>query len=284
MIFFYLLVVISCFKTAALLPVCGGLPPEGISPLFTFGHSILKPRTFALAEEYYFIKQKPFSASAALTSLYWGITKHITALATLTVFSQTPSQGAQALPGRKTGLGDLYAQVNYLLYDELAEDHPYRYRIITTGGIYFPTSTVAERTFFTYNVPRFFFGITQDAMTRDWFLYTDLGTIIMTKKHQTKFGDFFLYNTGAGRIVCFDDKTYFTLFLELSNYYWRPTRFMGIQDLSTGGNILLLGPTVRFEHKSLLLQAGVQFQVSKMLRNKYDSVPYVIAFFAAYNF
>lgn len=280
--FIYSFIIISFVQHSALLSTCNELPPEGISPLFTFGHSILDPHTVALAQEFYFIKQKPHSACVALTSLYWGITKRITTITSLTVFSQTPSLGPITLPGTKRGLGDFYMQANYLLYKDKAEDH--RYRIIATNGIYFPTSTVTERTFFTYNVPRFFFGITQDAMTHDWFLYSDFGTIITTKKHKRKFGNIVLFNTGGGKIVCFEHERYFTLFLELSDFYFRPDRVQGVQDLTTGGNILLLGPTVRFETKHLLFQGGVQFQASKFLRNKYDAVPYVIAFFASYSF
>lgn len=169
MIFLYLGAFI---QPLLLLANCKILPPEGaISPLFTFGHSILKSKSIAVAQEYYFIKQKPFPASVALTSAYWGATENITAIGTLMVYSQTPSLGATEIPVVKTGLGDFYAQANYLMYKNKTDD--YRYRIIGVTGIYFPTSTVTERTYFTYNIPRFFFGVTYDAMSRDWFFYTD---------------------------------------------------------------------------------------------------------------
>lgn len=231
------LAIVGFFIHSSLIQTkCDHLPPQAISPLFTFGHSILKKNISALSQQLFYTKQKPYSQTVSLSQAYYGITNNLTGLATITLLSKAPT--ATDPKGDKTGLADLYFQLNYLAYAE--HTSKYRYRIITVGGLYLPTFTVAARTFFSFNVPRFFFGITQDAMTYEWYFYSDFGTIITTKKNQRKFGNILWFNVGGGRIFCLPHKSYLTLIAALTDFYFTPDRFRGQLDLTTGDNRLFM--------------------------------------------
>ncbi len=259
---------------------CTHLAPEGIGPLFSFGHTILPKYEFGIGEEFFFINQKPHSGTFVGTLAYYGITEKLTGILTIPVYSQTSTK----FPGPKTGLADIFLDFDYLLYKNETNNH--RYRIIGIAGIHFPTSTVAIRTFYSFNRTNFFLGIVQDAMSIDgWYIYTDFGSIINTKKNHIKFGNLLLFDIGVGHIFCFKSNHYFTCFLEMSDFFSLPDRVNGSLDLTTGSNLLLAGPTLRLETKSFLIQGGIQYIVSRFVREETaEDIKYFIGGLIAYTF
>ncbi len=255
---------------------CDQLPPEGISPFFSFDYSVLPKKAFVLAEEILFIKQKPHSAFIAYTEAYYGLTNEITLLAILPIVSQKPE-----VPGKKTGLGDLNIQANYKFYKNETDD--YRYRIIGSSGIQFPTTTVTENIFFNFPTTSFFLGITQDAMIRSLYCYSNFGALINLKHHQIQFGTILSFDIGGGAIFCKGDNI-FTILVECSDYYSRPDKINGIPDLTTGENFLLVGPSFRFFRKNFLIQGGIQYVVSHHARVNKDNINYIAGIFGAYKF
>lgn len=272
--------IIGLFSFFWLKPECG-LPPSGIGPLFSIGHSILAKKMFAFSQAAAFSKEKPHSAFLTVSECYYGLTNKLTLIGTVPIVSQKPL----LKKGPTTGLGDIHLHANYRIFANKTDE--YRYRILGAAGIKLPTSTVAARTFYSLNTTSFFLGVMQDAMTPHWYLYSDFATILPTKRHNIKFGNFLIFNIGIGRIFCWNpskEETYITLFTELTNIYERPTKINEIPNLKTGGNILFCGPTLRFQHKDFLMQAGVQFNTSQFSRNEDETVSYIAAMFVAYAF
>lgn len=268
----------SCFTyQISMYAACNFLPEEGVSPLFSFEYAVLKKNSFYIAEELFFVEQKPHSSWILFTQAYYGIINNITLVAIVPIFSQKPDQNH----GKKTGLGDLLVQANYRIYDNQSDD--YRYRIITTAGIQFPTATVTEKTVLTFNTTSFFLAITQDAATRDWYFYSNFAALINIKRDNLKFGDTLNFNIGIGKIFCVKGIV-FTILAELSDFYSRPNRLNKIPDLSTGENFLFLGPSLRVRYKAFLFQAGIQSVVSHHARFSNNTIKYQTGVFVGYSF
>lgn len=257
---------------------CMGLPPHGISPLFSFGHAILSKNQWAVSEEVLFFKSKPNSYWLSLLQLFYGLNDVCTIIGNIPVVSQKSTTKQ-----KNTGLGDCYLNLYSRLFNNSSEK--YDYRIIGVTGLRFPSTTGAfGETIFTLNTTSFFFGITQDALTRDWYLFTDFGALLFLKKGCRHYGHLINFNTGAGRSFCFNEN-YLTVFIELSDFYSRPDKINKQQLLTTGGNILFIGPTLRYTHKNgFLAQAGIQFNAGEHLRNRLSSTQYIVGGFIAYSF
>ena len=257
---------------------CNQLPPHGISPLFTFGHSILNKKQIAVSEEVLFAKTEPYPTVLSLFQLFYGITDSVT------IYANIPAIGQKSVTSNKSNaLGDCYCNVNAQLYKDKTDT--YSYRIIGIGGVRFPTSTgLFGETIYTYNTTSFFLGLTYDALTFDWLLYSDFGALLFTKRGPIQFGHLINVNSGAGRSFCINEN-YLSFFLELSNFYFLPNRINSITDLTTGGNILLIGPTIRFAHKNgFLIQSGIQINIGESLRSRLDTIKYIAGGFIAYTF
>ncbi len=268
------------FFSYSLSSLCDHLPPEGIGPLFSFGHTILPKYEFGVGQEVFYLKQKPHSGTFTGTLAYYGITDNFTGILTIPIYSQTSTE----FPGPKTGLADIFLNFDYMLYKN--ETKNYRYRIIGMAGIRFPTSTVAARTFFSFNRTNFFLGIVHDAMSIDgWYVYSDFGSILTNKKNHIKFGNLLLFNIGVGHIFCFKDDYFVIFFIEMSNFYSWPDILNNIPDLTTGSNLLLIGPTLRLENKSFLIQGGIQCTASRFTRiETADNIKYFAGCLIAYIF
>jgi len=263
---------------ASAYPNCDQLPPHGIGPLFTFGHTILPKKHWALSEEILYAKTKPYPTILSLSQFFYGINDSLTISGNIPVVHQKSLTNTRA-----GGLGDCYCNLNMRLLNNKTETHDYR--IIGVAGVRIPTTTgVFGESIYTYNTTSFFLGANCDALTRDWYLYYDFGTLFFTKRSCRQFGHLINFNAGIGRSLCFNGN-YLSLFIELSDYYSKPDRINNVPLLNTGGNILLIGPTLRYAHKSgFLAQAGIQLNVSEHLRNRLDTIGYVAGGYIAYTY
>src|SRR5581483_6530777 len=171
----------SALQYLQLYSRCTQLPHFGITPLFSFGHSILPKQEFAIAQASVFVKQKPHNQFLNFTNFYYGITDNATFIFSLPIISQCPLTS-----GKKTGLGNLDIHLNYVLFKDRTEDH--RYRIIASGGIGPPTSTGKKITLYSLHTTTYFLGIVCDALTMQWYSYADFAALITTERDTQKIG------------------------------------------------------------------------------------------------
>jgi hypothetical protein len=279
LVFFrYIFIYIITILAHALSAQNTELPPHGISPLFTFGHTILTKKQFAFSQEVLYGKTKPFPTLLSLTQFFYGITDILTISGNIPAIHEKTYSNV-----KESGLGDCYINFHTLIYDNKIDS--YDYRIINLTGVHFPTTTGAfGQSIYTYNTTSFFLGITYDALTHDWFFYNDIGALLFLKNGKTQYGHFFNINCGMARNFQLN-KNFLSLFIEMSDFYTLPNKVRNVVDLTSGGNILLLGPTIRFAHENgFLIQAGIQFNISENLRNPLSTTGYLAGGFIAYSF
>jgi hypothetical protein len=241
--------------------------------IFGLVHTIIPRETFKITELFiYENTERP--TSFLVTFAAYGITDSLTFMPTIPIVSKRPVSNN----GDKTGLGSISLQFNYLLYQhEEADD--FRYRFMLTAGAGFPSTTINDATLFSLKGYNTLIAAMQDFMTKDWFGYTDFGTVIVGKNGNNKTGNFLIYDMGLGRIFCFNDH-YITVMAEFFGVYTKADRINGIINPVTGGNAIFVGPTIHYFFKSFFLHGGALGKIATQSRVVEKASSYLVGFTA----
>lgn len=244
--------------------------------LFGIFHNNLPKNNFKV-EEFFIFENTQQPLYYALTYFTYGISDKLTFLPSIPLVSRKPANG----DGNVTGLGSINLQFNYLLY--LQENPEFRYRMIATFGLGLPTTTISQVTLFSLKAINSMIGILQDAMTQNWYFFYDFGLLLISKKGNLKTGNFVIYDFGMGRTFCYNEH-YITLMGEFFGLYQQPDHLNGNIVLTTGGNAVYVGPTVRYYHKRCYVHGGILATVAWPSRIPEKPSSYLLGFNAGFYF
>lgn len=186
---------------------------------------------------------------------------------------------------RSSGSEDFLAQLEYCLYLQETERSANQVTMVTS--VFLPLGrddTLAPATGF--GSVSFFLGFTASHLSTDWYYYVS-PAVILTTKHgcNTKSGNQFIYQAGFGKNIAYKtDKWILTWMIELSGLYAQKSKFNGIIDHNSGGNFILLGPSLWFSTKRLVLQAGIAPVISEHLFGKQLKNRFYVAFNVGWKF
>ena len=177
-----------------------------------------------------------------------------------------PSVAAKFKVGPFTshGLEDLLIQLEGLIYSHETIDKVNGITLV--ANMTFPTGSAFKVPPTGFGAPSFFIGFTASHTQLDWYLFTAYAGIITTQRKNTKFGNQFLYQWGLSKNIAYKaDKWLFNWMVELDGIYRQRNKFRGVIDADSGGNIVLLGPSLWFSTQRLILQLGISAVVSEHL-------------------
>jgi hypothetical protein len=167
-------------------------------------------------------------------------------------------------PFTSHGLEDLLIQLEGLLYSHETIDKVNALTLV--ANITLPTGSAFKVPPTGFGAPSFFIGFTASHTQLDWYLFTAYAGIITTQHKNSKFGNQFLYQYGLSKNICYKaDKWLFNWMVELDGIYRQRNKFRGVIDADSGGNIVLLGPSLWFSTQHLILQLGISAVVSEHL-------------------
>jgi hypothetical protein len=93
-----------------------------------------------------------------------------------------------------------------------------------------------------------------------------MGGVITTTQHGTKFGNQFTYQFGLGGNILYKSDNYiFNWLVELDGVYVQRAKIAGITDPNTGGNRVVLGPSLWFSTRHFFAQIGVSGVIAEHL-------------------
>lgn len=209
---------------------------------------------------------------------------------------------------QKGGLSNVIAQLEYALYQEKAEELTTQISIL--GSIGFPTTTFSNKYFNLKNFIEarnsfeYFLGGTASYLSANIYAYASLGnwfkayttmnststTIDMlstcsTEQHiRVKNGNIFLYQFGIGHNLGNPWGTTLLGSIECNGYYEKRDTIKGVPTENSGGNTILLGPTLCMSTSHWLVQAGVLLPALQKLNGNQPQTRYVLQFDAAFIF
>jgi len=237
-------------------------------PLVSFGQNILDKGDLLGIVDVAWLKGTQKSFSELIPSFIYGITNEISVLVELPFALKFQSEQAVS-----RGVKDLLLQVEGVVF--APEKASTIDEITLVANIEFPTGTLTEEPLTGMGTLNFFFGFTASYTGPEWYYFISSGMTLTTTRKKTKFGNEFLYQCGISKNISYRaNKWLFNWMIELNGAYAQRDKISGLIDCNTGGNVLLLGPSLWFSTQRFLMQGGISGVVFEHLfgtqhKNKY---------------
>jgi len=243
-------------------------------PLFSFGQNMPGKGVLQAVAFGNQLKGTRQSFSEFVPSVLYGITDRISIFIELPVAVKFKQKQFVS-----RGLSDLIIQLEGVTY--IHETTKMVNEITFVGNMSFPTGSFTKNPPTGTGSPRFFLGFTASHSEKAWYYFTSLGGIITTFHKNTKIGNQFLYQFGLGRNIAYKtDAWILNWLIELEGIFGQRSEAAGIIDRNSGGNTLLLGPSLWFSTQRFIIQGGILAVVSDrpfgiQVKNQYLAAAYV---------
>ena len=229
-------------------------------PFISFGQNIIDKgdlQIFLLADQ---LKGEDKKITHIVPSTLYGLTQTLSLFISAPYFLQ-----AQESIFHSSGFGDSLVQLEYSFYQK--DTYEYAQLATAVGGILFPTGSSRKTPPTGTGSPQFFFGTTLNRTYFNWYVFISPGTLqTTTNEDDKKFGNLYLYQFGIGRsLYTIDTRLLIAAMIELDGTYSEKDRIHGEVDPNTGGNIVLLTPSIWVSGQHLTLQFGVGFPIVQHL-------------------
>lgn len=240
-------------------------------PLIGFGQNIVDKgdlQLFVFPDQ---LKGKSKSYVEVIPSILYGINDKFS------VFIQLPIAAKFKIePFKSHGVEDLTIQLEGVVY---AKETTVKVNEITlVANMGFPTGSIRKTPATGFGAVSFFLGFTASHTATDWYYFTSSAVTLTTPHKDTKFGNQFLYQFGLSRNISYKaDKLIFNWIVELDGLYRQQNRLSGVTDSNSGGNVVLLGPSLWFSTQRLIAQLGISAVISEHLFGSQPRDNYFIA-------
>ena len=166
--------------------------------------------------------------------------------------------------------------MRYAIYDNNTETSADQITLV--ADIAFPTGSAYKMLHTGFGAPSFFLGFTASHTNTDWYPFMSVGAVLPTSHKGTKFGNQFLYQCGLGKNIRYrPNKWILNWMIELDGMYSQRNRIAGTIDQDSGGNTLLLGPSLWFSTQKFIAQGGISWVIAQHLFGIQDKDRYFIA-------
>lgn len=183
---------------------------------------------------------------------------------------------------RSSGLEDFFIQLEYSFYNKKTLDYVDQATVV--ANVTFPTGSIRKDPPTGFGSPSVFLGATYYRTYVDWFVFTSHGAVLTTSDHRSKIGEQFLYQCGVGKNIPSPKDWIYALMVEVDGQYNKKNRIDGKKDPNSGGNILLVTPSLWISSKDMLLQFGISIPVNQNLFGKQNRIDYAFNLNFAWSF
>lgn len=136
-----------------------------------------------------------------------------------------------------------------------------------------------------FGSPAFVLGTTLSRTYIDWYFFGSFAGQITTFHKYNKFGNVFLYQGGMGKNIAYKSDTWILNWLiEFNGIYSQHNITSNVFVPNSGGNRILLGPSVFFSTHHLLLQVGISAVVQQHLFGDQPKENYLAAGYIGWKF
>jgi hypothetical protein len=174
-----------------------------------------------------------------------------------------------------SGFGDMALQYEYAFY--AAANREFSDQATIVAQTLLPTGTVTKNPATGFGSPSYFLGGTFLRNYVDWLFFTSHGVLVTTSHHGIKVGNEFLYQAGLGRNIAYlSSEWIFNWALEATGQYSEKAKIMGVKSPNSGGNFILLTPSIWFSTKDIIFQFGVAKPIYQHLNGIQNKIHYII--------
>lgn len=241
-------------------------------PLLSFGQTIIDRNQVQLS----FDTVSPYHIGGSFDNLNASLTYGISD-ATALYFNYPIKSDPQIRTYRKSNLIDVTLQLEHAFYT--SGDTHYQDQATFVGGLSLPTEPSGREGISRgYGAPTYFVGTTYTRTYVDWQMFVSPGAQITTASNHARLGSQYLYEAGIGHSILYTSgQSLLFGLLEMDGQYTDKDQVFGVQKPNTGGNMILLTPSILFSTSRLMIQVGYGYPVLQDLNGHQKHLDYLIA-------
>ncbi len=248
-------------------------------PLVGFGQNIVEKHDFLvfMFPDSLIGRRKSFTEVAP--SILYGIRDN------LSIFIEWPIAIDFRMKNQhSSGIQDLLVQLEYAPYNR--EGKTSTKQITTVTSLILPFGSDRKIPPTGFGSIAFFLGTTASYTGIDWFFYMSPAVLLPTKnKHHTKFGNMLLYQAGIGKNIAYSSNEWiFMWMVEFSGLLRQRDKINGVIDPNSGGNGILICPSLWFSTQHFIGQGTVAVNVYQHLFGNQTKDKIFIAFNLGWKF
>lgn len=240
-------------------------------PLLSFGQNILKEgqtKIFLFSDA--FFGSRSHSIDAIPYGLY-GITDNFSAL-----LAAPLAVSYKQNKNHSSGFSDMFLQLEYAFYN--GNTSQYGEQATLVANVSFPTGSATKKPPTGFGSSSVFLGSTFNRTYVNWFFFTSPGVTLTTSHNGRRVGNEYLYQLGIGRnFYTIDSEWIFAWLVETNGLYLEKTRFNGRSNPNSGGNLVVITPSLWISSKQVTLQFGVGLPVAQHLFGNQTKNKYLLA-------
>lgn len=234
---------------------------QTIGPFISFGQLIIPKKSLILLTFLISLVGHHKRDVGGLFTLLYGITDKFS------VYVGLPVGGKKNDCFKSSGVGDLFVQFEHIIHSK--QNDTYGTQVTAVANITLPTGSTDKNPATGLGSPSFLLGVTASYLAYDWYFFTSQGGIITTEHHRTKFGSAYLYEFGLGKNIIYKkDAWIFDWLVEFDGTFAKRDKIDGVIDPNSGGNSILITPTLYFATNHLTVTGGVGFFPSQHLNGQ----------------
>ncbi|WP_454784638.1 transporter [Legionella sp. WA2024007413] len=246
------------------------LPPsQQPGPFLSFGQSLIEKgqMQFYVAPNYLKSRSEHFLSTPI--SFVYGLSDKASLLLSL------PIAASYVSDNHSSGIGDIYIQGEYAPYDNSTSK--YAEQLTVVGGLSAPSGSFRKDPPTGFGAPSYFLGSTYNRMSVDWLWFAASGLTWIEKNGEVKLGTQYLYQSGLGRnIKSVTGKYIFFSLVEVHGVHMDKDKVSGEADPDTGGDLLLITPSLWFSTKKFFFQLGWSTPIYQALNGEQSKINYHI--------
>lgn len=248
------------------------------APLFSFGQNLVDKGDFLAYGSISQLKGPQSNFVSIVPSILYGVTEKLSLFSALLIAEKFKYQNTKS-----DGVGDLVVQLEQVLY---AKETPTSVNVVTiVGNITLPTGSASKNPPAGFGSPAFFIGATVDRTTTDWYYFTSWGGLITTMNKQNKPGNTLFYQFGVSKNIAYrTDGWILNWMVEFDGLYRQRNKIGNSIDPNTGGNSILVGPSLSFATRRFELHGGVEAVVAQHLFGRQSRDHYFAAAYVGWKF
>lgn len=164
---------------------------------------------------------------------------------------------------RSTGIGDTMITGEYAYLQKEYETSVTLATVV--GSVTFPTGSAKKDPPTGFGSMSYFIGGTLFNLSIDWYIYSSLGNLFITKHNGSKFGDILSYQTGIGRNLKHMKDRILILFLEFNGFREKRDLEKNRVVPNSGSNTMFLGPSIFYATPRWTCAVGIQAPIYEKL-------------------
>jgi hypothetical protein len=182
-----------------------------------------------------------------------------------------------------SGIEDVFVQFEYAFYS--LEKRYYTNQATLVCSVLFPTGSNRATPPTGFGSPSYFLGATYNHTELDWLYFGSIGSLLTScTKHCTKFGPQLFYEFGFGRNIPSPKGWIYAWMVEIDGLYSCRNRIHGVTDPNSGGNLIIITPSIWVSNEKFIFQLGVGGPLYQHLFGNQIKYLYHIIFEAGYTF